>query len=117
MAPPPRPPPPPPPPAPVADPAQMKLDISPLAGSERIGGRQRDKSSVYAAESEALDQIAKEVRISNRYVNRLQDHRIIKQIALKQNIIHNFLYVLLVSTAISKQMIFKITLPFVQYKL
>ena len=44
---------------------QMKgkndLDISPLAGSERIGGRQRDKSSVYAAESEALDQIAKEV--------------------------------------------------------
>ena len=67
MAPPPRPPPPPPPPAPapVADPALMKkhsdLDISPLGGSERIGGRQRDKSSVYAAESEALDQIAKEV--------------------------------------------------------
>merc|ERR1719210_107744 len=60
MAPPPRPPPPPPPPAPMADPAQMKLDISPLAGSERVGGRQRDKSSVYAAESEALDQIAKE---------------------------------------------------------
>jgi len=64
MAPPPRPPPPPPPAPPVADPVQMKgkndLDISPLAGSERIGGRQRDKSSVYAAESEALDQIAKE---------------------------------------------------------
>ena len=82
MAPPPRPPPPPPPPAPVADPAQMKLDISPLAGSERIGGRQRDKSSVYAAESEALDQIAKEVRIFNCYVKRLQDHIIIKQIVL-----------------------------------
>ena len=82
MAPPPRPPPPPPPPAPVADPAQMKLDISPLAGSERIGGRQRDKSSVYAAESEALDQIAKEVRIFNCYVNRLQNHIIIKQIVL-----------------------------------
>merc|ERR1719189_1483489 len=38
----------------------MKLDISPLAGNERVGGRQRDKTSVYAAESEALDQIAKE---------------------------------------------------------
>lgn len=60
MAPPPRPPPPPPPPAPSADPAQMKMDIS-LGGSERVGGRQRDKSQVYAAESEALDQIAKEV--------------------------------------------------------
>ena len=28
---------------------------------ERIGSRQRDKSMVYAEESEALDQIAKEV--------------------------------------------------------
>ena len=80
MAPPPRPPPPPPPPAPVTDPAQMKLDISPLAGSERIGGRQRDKSSVYAAESEALDQIAKEVRNFNWYLNTLQDNGITKQI-------------------------------------
>ena len=41
----------------------MKLDISPVGkeGGERVGGRQRDKTSVYAAESEALDQIAKEV--------------------------------------------------------
>ena len=84
MAPPPRPPPPPPPPAPVADPAQMKLDISPLAGSERIGGRQRDKSSVYAAESEALDQIAKEVRNLNCYLNIQQDNRIINQILCNQ---------------------------------
>ena len=56
--PPPRPPPPPPPPAPSVDPAQLKMELSP---SERVGGRQRDKTSVYAAESEALDQIAKEV--------------------------------------------------------
>jgi len=55
--PPPRPPPPPPPPAPSVDPAQLKMELSP---SERVGGRQRDKTSVYAAESEALDQIAKE---------------------------------------------------------
>ena len=79
MAPPPRPPPPPPPPAPVTDPAQMKkhseLDISPLGGSERIGGRQRDKSSVYAAESEALDQIAKEV-CNNNYSIKKSKRRI-----------------------------------------
>ena len=56
--PPPRPPPPPPPPAPSVDPAQLKMELSP---NERVGGRQRDKTSVYAAESEALDQIAKEV--------------------------------------------------------
>ena len=56
--PPPRPPPPPPPAAPSVDPAQLKMELSP---SERVGGRQRDKTSVYAAESEALDQIAKEV--------------------------------------------------------
>ena len=57
--PPPRPPPPPPPPAAQSvDPAQLKMELSP---SERVGGRQRDKTSVYAAESEALDQIAKEV--------------------------------------------------------
>ena len=56
--PPPRPPPPQPPPAPSVDPAQLKMELSP---SERVGGRQRDKTSVYAAESEALDQIAKEV--------------------------------------------------------
>ena len=61
--PPPRPPPPPPPPAaPSVDPAQLKMELSP---SERVGGRQRDKTSVYAAESEALDQIAKEVSSSN----------------------------------------------------
>ena len=34
----------------------MKMDL------ERIGGRHRDNSHVYAAESEALDQIAKDVR-------------------------------------------------------
>ena len=32
---------------------------------ERIGGRHRDNSHHFAAESEALDQIAKEVRFIN----------------------------------------------------
>ena len=32
---------------------------------ERIGGRHRDNSHHFAAESEALDQIAKEVRVIN----------------------------------------------------
>ena len=64
MAPPPRPPPPPPPAAPLVDSSPMKMDPSPggQGGGQRIGGRQRDNSQVYAAESEALDQIAKEVR-------------------------------------------------------
>ena len=65
MAPPPRPPPPPPPPAPSDDPTQLKMDVSlgvqGVDKVDRVGGRQRDKTSVYAAESEALDQIAKEV--------------------------------------------------------
>ena len=34
----------------------MKMDL------ERIGSRHRDNSHVFAAESEALDQIAKDVR-------------------------------------------------------
>ena len=37
----------------------MKMDL------ERIGGRHRDNSHHFAAESEALDQIAKEVRFIN----------------------------------------------------
>ena len=43
------------------------MDLSPggQGGNERVGGRQRDKTSVYAAESEALDQIAKEVNKVN----------------------------------------------------
>ena len=46
------------------------MDLSPgvQGGSERVGGRQRDKSSVYAAESEALDQIAKEVSLMRYYI-------------------------------------------------
>ena len=35
----------------------MKMDL------ERIGGRHRDNSHHFAAESEALDQIAKEVKV------------------------------------------------------
>ena len=65
MAPPPRPPPPPP-PAPPPDPSspsiKMELGQGGQGGGQRVGGRQRDNSQVYAAESEALDQIAKEVR-------------------------------------------------------
>ena len=38
---------------------KMKMDL------ERIGGRHRDNSHHFAAESEALDQIAKEVRFIN----------------------------------------------------
>ena len=64
VAPPPRPPPPPP-PVPPADPSSMKTDLSQggPGGGQRVGGRQRDNSQVYAAESEVLDQIAKEVRM------------------------------------------------------
>ena len=48
----------------------MKMDL------ERIGGRHRDNSHHFAAESEALDQIAKEVN----------DHKISAQRKITLNI-------------------------------
>ena len=39
----------------------MKMDL------ERIGSRHRDSTNHFAAESEALDQIAKEVSVTKNY--------------------------------------------------
>merc|ERR1712186_142372 len=64
--------------------AQLKMELSP---SERVGGRQRDKTSVYAAESEALDQIAKEAeaRLAARRKARYEARNIrLKEIEKKQ---------------------------------
>ena len=42
----------------------MKMDL------ERIGSRHRDSTNHFAAESEALDQIAKEVSVTKIIVNK-----------------------------------------------
>ena len=46
----------------------MKVEQVDQMDLKGVGGRQRDKSQVYSGESEALDQIAKEVRIRYRFV-------------------------------------------------
>ncbi len=51
----------------TSEPGGMRQDMD----LERIGSRQRDKSMVYHEESEALDQIAKEVNILTKIITKL----------------------------------------------